>query len=105
MTLTTEAFLRRFLLHVLPKGFVRIRHYGLLANAVRRERVALCRRLLDVRDESAAPAPVETWQELLFRLTGKDVTICPQCGGRLLDAGRIEPVVPLRRAILEGLPP
>ncbi len=52
MTLDAVEFLRRFLLHVLPRGFVRIRHYGFLANRVRREKVALARRLLGVRDEA-----------------------------------------------------
>jgi len=91
MTLTAEAFLRRFLLHVLPKGFVRIRHYGLLANSVRRERIALCRDLLGVRVEVIPPAPRESWEELLLRLTGKDVTRCPQCEqGHLRTTQRIE---------------
>ena len=48
MTLGALEFIRRFLLHVLPKGFVRIRHYGFLANRVRRERIDLCRTLLEV---------------------------------------------------------
>jgi len=46
MTLTASEFIRRFLLHVLPKGFMRIRHYGYLANRHRRQKLALCRRLL-----------------------------------------------------------
>ena len=46
MTLSVEEFARRFLQHVLPRGFVRIRHYGLLANRGREEKLALCRRLL-----------------------------------------------------------
>ena len=46
MTLTATEFLRRFLLHVLPKGFVRIRHYGFLANRHRSEKLELCRKLL-----------------------------------------------------------
>ena len=46
MTLAAEEFIRRFLLHVLPKGFVRIRHYGWLANRCRTEGVRLCRELL-----------------------------------------------------------
>lgn len=97
MTLPAEAFLRRFLLHVLPGGFVRIRHYGLLANSVRRERIALCRKLLDVAADVAPPAPREGWEELLLRLTGKDVTRCPQCGiGRLRTTRRIEPATCLR---------
>ena len=92
MTLPAESFLRRFLLHVLPRGFVRIRHYGLLANSVRRQRIALSRRLLGVHTQPAAPAPREGWAELLLRLTGEDVTRCPQCGtGRLRTTQRIAP--------------
>jgi hypothetical protein len=79
MTLPAVTFLRRFLLHVLPPGFVRIRHFGFLANSVRRERIALCRRLLGVPEETDPPARTESWEELLLRVTGKDVTRCPQC--------------------------
>lgn len=97
MTLPAEAFLRRFLLHVLPKGFVRIRHYGLLANSVRQDRIALCRQLLGVLADTAAPAPREGWEELLLRLTGKDVTRCPRCGaGHLHTTREIEPSTCLR---------
>ena len=46
MRLTAVEFMRRFLLQVLPKGFVRIRHYGLLSNRCRRDKLPLCRRLL-----------------------------------------------------------
>jgi hypothetical protein len=71
MTLAASEFIRRFLLHVLPKGFMRIRHYGYLANRHRQEKLTLCRRLwgespsressdnnqraLAARDEGAAP--------------------------------------------------
>ena len=48
MTLTTDEFIRRFLIHVLPKGFYRIRHYGLLASPVRRKNLALLREVLSV---------------------------------------------------------
>ena len=92
MTLTAEAFLRRFLLHVLPPRFVRIRHYGLLANPVRHERIALCRQLLNVPPETIASLPPENWEQTLLRLTGEDVTRCPQCGtGRLYIIGDIPP--------------
>jgi hypothetical protein len=92
MTLPAPAFLRRFLLHVLPRGFVRIRHYGFLANAVRRKRIALCRLLLGVAAKPTEPVARETWEELLLRLTGNDVTRCPCCGtGRLQNSRRIEP--------------
>src|SRR2546426_1727359 len=92
MTLPAEAFLRRFLLHVLPPGFVRIRHYGLLANAVRQERIALCRQLLGVSTEATPSLPREGWEQLLLRLTGEDVTRCPHCGaGRLRTTHEIPP--------------
>jgi len=92
LTLPATSFLRRFLLHVLPKGFVRLRHFGLLANAVRKERIARCRALLGVHEEPTAdPAPQESWQELLERLTGRDVTRCPRCGrGRLVETRRLD---------------
>ena len=92
MTLPAVAFLRRFLLHVLPPRFVRIRHYGFLANSVRRKRIALCRRLLGVPAETAPPAPSESWEETLLRLTGKDVTCCPRCkAGHLRTTREIKP--------------
>jgi hypothetical protein len=83
MTLEAAEFLRRFLLHVLPRGLVRIRHYGLLANGCRRGRLAQCRMFLGVppedRDVADKRMGSETWQAALLRLTGKDVTRCPQC--------------------------
>lgn len=97
MKLPAEAFLRRFLLHVLPKALVRIRHYGFLANSVRRKRVALCRELLNMREDDVAQTPSETWEQLLQRVTGKDVTRCPRCGDRLGETRRIVPTeFPLR---------
>lgn len=87
-TLDAKVFLRRFLLHVLPRRFVRIRHYGFLANSVRQEKLPTARQLLGqpaAATESQAPKEPESWEALLLRLTGKDVTRCPQCGvGRLL---------------------
>ena len=58
MTLSADEFMRRFLLHVLPSGFHRIRHYGLLANAGRREHLAQARELLHVPIATAAPPPL-----------------------------------------------
>ena len=57
MTLSADEFMRRFLLHVLPSGFHRIRHYGLLANAGRREHLARARELLHVVPAAAEPQP------------------------------------------------
>jgi hypothetical protein len=90
MTLDAVSFLERFLLHVLPRGFVRVRHYGLLANGVRTKRLATCRDLLRVAAPPVCPKP-ETWQEMLLRLTGKDVTRCPRC--RIGRLARVE-VIP-----------
>lgn len=76
-----SAFARRFLLHALPHRFVRIRHIGLLANAVRTQRLAAARALLR---EPAPPEPhnlpKESWKDLYIRLTGKDPSCCPACG-------------------------
>ena len=77
-TIDAAAFLRRFLLHVLPAGLVRIRHYGILANPVRRRTIEQCRKLMRA-EEPAVAAESESWQELLLRLTGFDVTVCPRC--------------------------
>jgi len=106
MTLPAEAFLRRFLLHVLPPGFVRIRHYGLLANPIRRKRIALCRQLLNVAPETIPSVPPENWEQLLQRLTGHDVTRCPQCGaGRLWTIRDIPPSAIPRRTEARGASP
>ena len=73
MTLPASEFLRRFLLHVLPRGFMRIRHFGLLANRHRKPKLERCRALL------AAPPPPEKTAEsvaaMVKRLTGKDLTV------------------------------
>jgi len=73
-------FLRRFCLHVLPDGFMRVRHYGFLSNSSRSRQLPLCRQLLNAAPPPASSdKPKESWQELLFRTTGKDVTRCPKC--------------------------
>jgi hypothetical protein len=83
LTLAAAEFLRRFLLHVLPSGFVRIRHFGFLANRGRRAKLAVCRTLLAVAPPVTPPAP-EPVAALLFRLTGVDIARCPVCReGRL----------------------
>lgn len=71
-------FIRRFLLHVLPKGFIRIRHYGFLANRYKKENLQICRKLL--RIDAELPTVVkESIQQLMCRLTGVDITRCPHC--------------------------
>jgi hypothetical protein len=85
MSLPAGEFIRRFLLHVLPHRFVRIRYYGLLANRRRQENLTLCRQLLEHRPVPKALLEAEpSWQELLQKITGIDPTLCPACGqGRL----------------------
>ncbi len=83
MALPAAEFLARFLLHVLPDSFVRIRHFGLLANRGRRAKLARCRELLAVPPPADPPAP-ESVAALMRRLTGVDITRCPVCrAGRL----------------------
>ncbi len=82
MRLTTEEFLRRFLLHVLPKGFVRIRHYGLLASVNVSTKLERCRQLLGQQAQPASPPP-KNWMERILEWTGQDPMRCPHCQGRL----------------------
>jgi putative transposase/transposase-like zinc-binding protein len=91
LTLDADEFLRRFLLHVLPRGFVKIRHCGLLANRGRDEKLTQCRRLLVVAQwQPAAAAPVSPAEPQVVR--------CPVCAGecwvrlRLLPRRASEPV-------------
>ena len=75
MTLDAGEFIRRFLLHVLPTGFRKIRHYGLLASRDKGKRLTLCRKLTN----SAPPAPILPVTALLERILGKDFNLCPCC--------------------------
>jgi hypothetical protein len=86
MTLSAEEFIRRFLLHVLPDGFQRIRYYGFLGNRYRREKLEQCRRLLGmpVPHTNALPAEKD-YRDRLEELTGRSLHQCPQCKqGRML---------------------
>ncbi len=78
MRLPAEEFIGRFLKHTLPGRFMRIRHYGLLANRAKKERLARCRELLG----TSAPEPNEskTLADWILLWTGEDVMRCPQCG-------------------------
>jgi hypothetical protein len=77
MELAAEEFLRPFLLHVVPDGFVRIRHFGLLANRRRAAALAQCRALLA---QPAPPVvPPESVRALMLRVTGLDIERCPVC--------------------------
>ena len=84
MTLEATEFIRRFLLHVLPSGFVRIRRYGFLANRVCREKLELCRALLGV--EESLPMAPEPATEPKATVAGEPAaSTCPACGaGRMV---------------------
>jgi Putative transposase/Transposase zinc-binding domain len=101
ITLAADEFIRRFLLHVLPDGFKRIRSYGWLANCHRAAQLATCRRLLGVEQPVAAlPTPGEDYRDRYLRLTGRSLRDCPVCGkGHMV---RIEGGVP---GILPRAPP
>ena len=78
MTLRAGEFIRRFLLHVLPSGFMKIRHYGLLCNRFRREKLAIARRLLGVEQE---PPPAHAETPVVRNGDPADATkTCPACG-------------------------
>ena len=78
MTLAADEFIRRFLLHTLPDGFHRIRHYGFLANRKRAAKLALCRRLLDAPSQEP---PAEQVQEAV---PSHQPDRCPTCGGAMV---------------------
>lgn len=81
MNVDASEFIRRFLMHILPDGFMKIRHYGILSNRNRKTKLARCKELLGVPllDEHTESAR-EPWQDLLARITGHDPRICPFCG-------------------------
>ncbi|WP_036289122.1 IS91 family transposase [Methylosinus sp. PW1] len=86
MTLDADEFMRRFLIHVLPKGFRRIRHFGFLANARRAQKLAHIRAALDMAEPPPSVEPTD-YRERYAMLTGKRIDICPCCGGRMVDFG------------------
>ena len=88
MTLSAEEFIRRFLLHVLPRGFHRIRYYGFLGNRYRKEKLEHCRQLLNMtppNESSSQPQPREDYRDRYERLTGRSLRECPVCHrGRMI---------------------
>ena len=90
--LDAQEFIRRFLLHVLPDGFMRIRHFGFLANRSKKQALAQCRRLLKI--EAALPeTPKESAKDLLLRITGIDLSRCPSCHrGTMIVVAELPPI-------------
>ena len=77
-TLEASEFIRRFLLHVLPGSFTRIRHFGFISNRNRKENIACLKKLLGVPDKTCE-SPEKSLEELMLELTGKDISKCPRC--------------------------
>jgi hypothetical protein len=80
MTLQADEFIRRFMLHVLPEGFQRIRYYGFLANRYREQKLAQCRDLLGMpAPEPAIPKARNDYRDGYEQLTGSSLSKCPVC--------------------------
>jgi len=86
MTLSAEEFIRRFLLHVLPVGFQRIRYYGFLGNRYRAQKLKLCRQLLGEPPAGTPPSTSpEDYRDLYEKITGLSLRECPAChAGRMV---------------------
>ncbi len=84
MTLAAEEFIRRFLLHVLPKSFMKIRYFGFLAHRNKKQAIPLLRKLINPK--AKLPEKIkETVDQMMLRLTGIELTLCPQCKkGRMI---------------------
>jgi hypothetical protein len=99
MALAAGEFIRRFLLHVLPTGFQRIRYYGFLANRYRAQKLTLCRQLLQMAQPVRATEVKKDYRDQYEELTGVSLKTCPVCQrGRMvvievLQRGAIRPPV------------
>jgi hypothetical protein len=91
MTLDAQEFIRRFLLHVLPDGFMRIRHFGFLANRSKKRALSQCRNLLGLHPALPKVAK-HSAHDLLLQLTGIDLNCCPRCQqGTMIFVGELQP--------------
>jgi hypothetical protein len=99
MTLSADEFIRRFLFHVPPDGFQRIRYYGFLGNRYRKEKLARCRELLGMSNPTQPSVPVETEPERDYRdrveqLSGVSLWECPTCRlGRMVCIEVLKPII------------
>lgn len=91
MTVTAEEFIRRFLMHILPDKFVKIRHYGILSNRNKFTKLKKSKELIGGVFKITSPSKLSS-AELLFRLTGVDLNVCPCCTkGKMLRQGKLQP--------------
>lgn len=95
LAVSGEEFIRRFLLHVLPRGFTKIRYFGFLAHANKNTCIPLIRALIDTTI-SFTQKLVEGVQEMMLRLTGVDIGCCPKCGQGTMVVG-----VPITRVAFD----
>ena len=89
MTLDATEFIRRFLMHVLPSGFQKIRYYGILSNRNRYTKLSLCKKLSGmpvIRDRVKLNA-----RDLILKTTGIDISLCKHCGGRIITIATLLP--------------
>jgi len=104
MTISAPEFIRRFLLHVIPDSYKRIRHFGFLANRCKKRDLIRCRELLGLCTD-LPPIPAETMQEKMLRLTGVDVTVCPCCKqGRMRRIAELPMLLVCVRPDLQVMP-
>lgn len=101
--LPTGEFTRRFLQHVLPTGFKRIRHYGLLANCHKKEKLAQCRLALQMPQPQAAI--IESVRAFMLRVSQIDVLRCPHCGHGAMQVIEVIAAVKLGQVLATGPPP
>ena len=89
MTLEAQEFIRRFLLHILPDRFMRIRHFGFLANRSKKQALSQCRKLLDL-DPALPQSPILSAKDWLVKITGLDPSRCPCCHeGTMIVVGEL----------------
>lgn len=91
MTVSAEEFIRRFLVHVLPDRFIKIRHYGILGSRNKRTKLKLCKKLTGTVFHAKRTGKL-TAVEMMLKLVGRDITLCPCCGsGKLTRSGALSP--------------
>lgn len=95
MTLKVEEFIRRFLMHILPYNFMKIRHYGILSNRNRNTKLKKCKILLEIISERNTDFIKKlSVQELLMKLTGVDISKCPCCKkGQMIEKEKLDPKI------------
>lgn len=92
MTLKADEFIRRFLLHILPKGFKKIRYFGFLSPRYKSENIKIIRKHMNEDPEAYARHEKEPIEVMMIRLTGIDINRCPKCGkGRMVQIYKLLP--------------